>query len=1483
MVKRIFATILTVALTLSLLTVNTFAATFADTNGHWAQSVIEKWAGTNVIVGWNGNFMPDKGITRAEMAVVFDKLMKYTVASKNTFSDLAPDFWGYNALMKANAANVFVGDGVSMRPTDNITWQELSVTACKVLGIEPVSKLTSIVDGTNDVMKGYVQALFNLGYIGTTNPNFSYKATANVTRAQVMQLLDNIVAGFYPKAGTYTGEIVGNVIVAADGTTLKDMNIKGTLIIAEGVGEGTVTLNNVKADHVIVRGGGPNSVHVQGNSKIGKITVVKNSDNTVSIKVTGNANVTEVVTQDGSVAISGAVGTVNVKGDVNVNLTGATVQTVVVSSTATVSVDKTSTVKELSVSAPETEINIAGTVTTLTTTKEATNTVIDTASTAKVTTVVAQAPGTTVMGDGAVTTIKAQANDVAVSTGGTKVEVSSGVTGVTVGNTTVSAGTTVTTNTSGTGTTTTNPGTGGGGGTTPVTNSVSVTSVVVGNASQISVTMPQLAGVTFTISGNSYTGTATADTYGTTAAGKYTLTLSSPLTANTDYTLTVAKSGYTSATRTIKWDNTDAVMAFTTFTTVPKAGDNPPYQLMSINYNRKVDLASRSITITMKTPATGETIPAGKVIWKDVVATTGTANPSAYWQWSYRDASSVFANGSLATTDQTDLDSIERDNEHLLKAGSVVTITLKGTVTETGIPEYSISQDYTITAGDVAAASYVATANETPGGLTVTPDFDATSTAGQVKFTATLATDGNKLYISKGAAGQPNLDKTADFVSTNYDEIAATGTAASAKLVRAAGTYAVVEVTAAGKPVSVGTVTVTTAHVAAVITFTSVNGKNVVSYSLGTATTGTTLAIANGGTLVLPSDTTGDIHLYNTALGAASAIPTTGFVATITAGFTANAQTVASLTWADIEEIAALLAIKYAAGTSNSITTVQLGNAKALRVVVANQTAYQTAIHGATSVTGLDTLAKIQTLVDTVNVAEAKAALTDGSVTFTSATAQPTVVLNTPVDATPIVYTFTAKTDDNATVAIAADAKSVTITRNASAGTPTVTLTITSGSVTDIQIYVITVPAGATATTAVTVAKMTAEEQAIIKIRAAAGNATQATALTEQDFTDAALTGYVLTNIAAYKAEIGTSGALADKAAIETLVAKVNAIAKISAYTTSTSSAPTVADYTDAGVTDVTEDNLDAVNAAINALTAPTDADTTSEIQAVVTKVNDALAKINAYRTATSEPTPEQTPTITDYQAVVGDTAIQTNLASYNATVKAASAGSDYTPSTLLTMVSDVNAAVTALWTTPATTLAVGSNSTAISSYVTVGDATTQTITITLPAVGTNPTAAGNDSAASRLYAKYVVNDKNNRIYLMETPAAVDKNAPNAGFTYQYNSNLVSATELGTGVLNPDLSVSNCGDYPVNLALVHITSSAIATEGNFAMLPVMYSTGIGNEGTATIESNAYTGLPTISANPAPAWSVRVGTFTRTVTSGTVRVVITYDVSETQAN
>lgn len=169
----------------------------------------------------------------------------------------------------------------------------------------------------------------------------------------------------YNKAGTYgpkTGmkTIDNDVAIKSDGVVLQNLHIKGNLTIAEEVGEGDVTLNNITVDgDTYVRGGGKNSIHINGGD-YNKITVMQTSSGQVRIVATNTAGMEVVVSEDAKgedIILEGAFESVQIDApDIKISTQGekTTIKDMVVAKQATgseITLDKNTTVEKLNLNA----------------------------------------------------------------------------------------------------------------------------------------------------------------------------------------------------------------------------------------------------------------------------------------------------------------------------------------------------------------------------------------------------------------------------------------------------------------------------------------------------------------------------------------------------------------------------------------------------------------------------------------------------------------------------------------------------------------------------------------------------------------------------------------------------------------------------------------------------------------------------------------------------------------------------------------------------------------------------------------------------------------------------------------------------------------------------------------------------------------------------------------------------------------------------
>ncbi len=289
---------LALVLTMALSQVSTVSAKeFTDTKGNWAEGQIDRWSDYNVLGGYeDGSFKPSGYITRAEMLAMIDKIMHYQVEGENVYSDVNSEAWYTSSILKNAAAGNFSNDNGSIRPNEYITRQEVAVFVCNALDIETLDTNTTFADDSliADWAKGYVSALQQAGYI-SGRPGNLYAPTENITRAEVVTFLDNIIKVMYTEEGTYSNNINGTVIVNTENVILKDTTIEGDLVVAAGVGEGDLTLDNVVIEgDLIVEGGGEHSIKLIGNTKVKNVSTKKVSENGVRVFVDKNVSVQNI-------------------------------------------------------------------------------------------------------------------------------------------------------------------------------------------------------------------------------------------------------------------------------------------------------------------------------------------------------------------------------------------------------------------------------------------------------------------------------------------------------------------------------------------------------------------------------------------------------------------------------------------------------------------------------------------------------------------------------------------------------------------------------------------------------------------------------------------------------------------------------------------------------------------------------------------------------------------------------------------------------------------------------------------------------------------------------------------------------------------------------------------------------------------------------------------------------------------------------------
>ncbi|HZK26028.1 MAG TPA: S-layer homology domain-containing protein, partial [Thermoclostridium sp.] len=279
-------------------------AMFKDVASHWAEDIIVNWADKGVVKGMpDGSFKPDANITRAEFITIVDNVMNYANKSEEQFIDVPTNEWYADNVAKAVAAGVTVGIGNNMfDPSNNITRQEAAVMLYRAFNMQVEDQSASdkfadtklIASWAKDAVNALAENKYILG-----RPGNRFAPNENITRAETLKIVDNILDDIINTTGTYSKNISKGLLINTADVTLKDMAISGNLYISEGVDNGNVVLDGVtiKGD-LVIYGGGENSITLTNTQVEGTMYVLK-YDGKIRIIAQGNTVINDTSIRSG--------------------------------------------------------------------------------------------------------------------------------------------------------------------------------------------------------------------------------------------------------------------------------------------------------------------------------------------------------------------------------------------------------------------------------------------------------------------------------------------------------------------------------------------------------------------------------------------------------------------------------------------------------------------------------------------------------------------------------------------------------------------------------------------------------------------------------------------------------------------------------------------------------------------------------------------------------------------------------------------------------------------------------------------------------------------------------------------------------------------------------------------------------------------------------------------------------------------------------
>ncbi|RTE05543.1 hypothetical protein EJQ19_24890 [Paenibacillus whitsoniae] len=166
----------------------------SDTKGHWAERTITTFVKLHVIDGYDdGTFKPDGNITRAEFAVILNRVfdLKGGDNPSTTLKDI-DRHWAKDALKKLQDAGVIGGyDDDTFKPDNTITREEMVIMLSRVVNLNNLEKDATkgnFTDLKDSYAANEIKALAQAGVI-SGEADGKFDAERNATRAEALQII----------------------------------------------------------------------------------------------------------------------------------------------------------------------------------------------------------------------------------------------------------------------------------------------------------------------------------------------------------------------------------------------------------------------------------------------------------------------------------------------------------------------------------------------------------------------------------------------------------------------------------------------------------------------------------------------------------------------------------------------------------------------------------------------------------------------------------------------------------------------------------------------------------------------------------------------------------------------------------------------------------------------------------------------------------------------------------------------------------------------------------------------------------------------------------------------------------------------------------------------------------------------------------------------------------------------------------------------
>ena len=206
--KKILSLVLSLVIATAAFSLPVFAADFSDVKAdkYYYDSVMQ-CADKGYVRGYeDGTFRPNGNITRAEFAVIMNKVLGLQEAANNTFRDVKAGKWYTAPVLNCVKAGVISGYGNGyFGINDPVTREQAAVILAKAFSIEGSTGKTPFSDDGNisPWAKSSVKGMYDSGYIAGMKSDSGARYFAprtNLTRGQICVLLTGCMRSTEPDA-----------------------------------------------------------------------------------------------------------------------------------------------------------------------------------------------------------------------------------------------------------------------------------------------------------------------------------------------------------------------------------------------------------------------------------------------------------------------------------------------------------------------------------------------------------------------------------------------------------------------------------------------------------------------------------------------------------------------------------------------------------------------------------------------------------------------------------------------------------------------------------------------------------------------------------------------------------------------------------------------------------------------------------------------------------------------------------------------------------------------------------------------------------------------------------------------------------------------------------------------------------------------------------------------------------------------------------